>query len=151
MQSMWAMTAVSFETQRLSQNEPLTLYSDRWVNKANSQNNIDLSFWCRWVFTPPTDHLYGETAATCLYRAFFHHYWASLCVDCVQRLVVMCCIIGTDPCCSAGLGSHSPTGSQNGIRQLYLSAALCWRYLRAAMLCVSHRPQLLISRLIRKV
>lgn len=96
-------------------------------------------------------HLYGETGAACLYRAFFHHYRASLCVDCVQRLIVMCCIIGSDPCCSAGLGSHSPTGRRSAIRQLYPSAALCRWYLRAAMLCVSHRPQLLISRLIRKV
>lgn len=27
----------------------------------------------------------------------------------------MCCIIGTDPCCSAGLGFHSPTGSRSGV------------------------------------
>lgn len=130
-----------------------TLCLVTWQGKESEQSWSFLLFllmlvgFCRLT----TVRLYGETGATCSYRAFLHHYWASLCVDCVQALIVMCCIIGTDPCCSAGLGSHSPTGSRSGIRQLYLSAALCWRYLRAAMLCVSHRAQLLISRLIRKV
>lgn len=126
----------------------LDLYSDSLVDKANSQNNIDLDvggFLLHQLFIFTTKLV----PLACIERFFItiEHR----CVRTVQRLVVMCCIIGTDPCCSAGLGSHSPTGSRSSIRQLYLSAALCWRYLRAAMLRVSQRPQLLISRLIRKV